>query len=267
MKKITVELPLITALLSTGCSVLVSEGNGAPIGDSTRAGNYIATLLHTREPRLPTLSGDPENDRFRISLLLHSVDGGSRRNIPIANGLRFNDFSHNARFLGYDGRLLWFHAHEVAAYDFQSGNLLTGSNLPKTGEPHRPRLFDDSAPAKFQSRAKRFDADYPQASIVLKAASSEPLRLSAPDSVLITHRSTPGYPWTYTLSRVLESGKAIWTVDTGLEHLEQILPDPRVIAFIGKNRPKDPLKPEGPMLVLINNESGASSRHSLWVGR
>ncbi|MSV32615.1 MAG: hypothetical protein EXQ57_08855 [Bryobacterales bacterium] len=97
--------------------------------------------------RLSSLRGDPENDRFRLSLLLHST-----------GGLRCSDFIHNSRFLGDDGRLIWFHAPGTAAYDYHAHKLLIGRTLPRTGEPHRAQQ---------------------------------------------------GYPWTYALSRLNDSGKAV----------------------------------------------------------
>ena len=93
------------------------------------------------------------------------------------------------------------------------------------------------------------------------------MRLSGPDGFLIAYNSNRGIPRTYAVSRVTDAGKAVWTVGTHLQHLEQILPGSHSIAFIGKQLRPEATASNGPMLVLINNESGAVSTHPLWVKR
>ena len=120
--------------------------------------------------------------------------------VPIAAGLRANEFIHGARFFGDDGRPIWFHAHETAAYDYHAHKLLIGRTLPRTGEPRRAGLFDRTSPDRFLSRAERLDKQFAKATVVLRAA---------PDGFLITHRANAGYPWTYARSRLNDSGKAV----------------------------------------------------------
>ena len=64
---------LVLALVISGCSLVLPESSGA----SARAGNYVATLIQAEIPGIPSLN-HRENDRYRLSLLLHSVDGLSR---------------------------------------------------------------------------------------------------------------------------------------------------------------------------------------------
>jgi hypothetical protein len=74
------------ALLTCGCSLVVQKGSGAPVGPSARAGQYVATLISTLEPRIPELHRNPDKDRYRLSLLLHSIDGRTTKSVPIASG-------------------------------------------------------------------------------------------------------------------------------------------------------------------------------------
>ena len=60
-------------------------------------------------------------------------------------------------------------------------------------------------------------------------------------------------------------GKFIWKVDTGIDRfkLEQILPGKDSFAFVG-TRPPIPDKVSEPLLVIVDNTTGAIAVHSLW---
>jgi len=131
--------------------------------------------------------------------------------VKLGDGLRSSDYIHAARFLGDDGERIWFHAQQVMAYD------------------HRTN-----------------EGRYTRARVVLDQVLGKPLRLTEPDGMLITHRLRPGLGATVGLVRLTATGEEVWKADTGLQDLHQILPDGKVMAFIGKQLPKYKDEVRGP---------------------
>jgi hypothetical protein len=107
------------------------------------------------------------------------------------------------------------------------------------------------------------DVTFQNAAMVRRADGSTVLRLANPDSVLMTHRSGLAANATTLVTRIDAKGQSIWSTDTGIGRLVQILPDDRIIAFIG-TRPPIPDKVSEPILVLVNTSTGAVTTHSLW---
>jgi hypothetical protein len=107
--------------------------------------------------------------------------------------------------------------------------------------------------------------EYLNAAFVRTNADADPLRLSDADSFLMVYTSQPGLYGTLMLARADGAGKILWQSDTGLDRftLSQILPDARFMAFRG-TRPPVPDKVSEPVLVIVDNRSGASSTVSLW---
>jgi hypothetical protein len=258
-------LAALAALGSSSCSLLVPEGSGAPLGASRRAGDSIATLLQTLESRVPELHRRPENDRYRLSLVLHPLDGGAPKVVVIARGLRASDYIHAARIIADDGRLLWFHAHENAAYDYRAGRLLMGRDLPPGGPLGPMSMSRITPPKEWQEATERFGTQYKRPALLRETPSGKVLRLEGPDGYLLTYRSTRGLYGTMVLARVTEDGKVLWTVDTDLQDVEQILPGWDTTSVIGKRLPKVPDEVRGPTLVKVNMETGATHSHSLWL--
>jgi hypothetical protein len=292
----------ILLLALTGCTKLLPQTVGSPFGNSLRAGDYIATLIYTQQPYLPSLHRNPENDRFRIGLLLHPIDGGAPLPlIPIAADLRFSDFQHTARMLGSDGRFVWFIAHDIGAYDLQRRRLINVDHL-RRANPSLAGLWQNarysfgrrmqvishdyaqefeidpstlqavpspgirragSAQALSQFAARYRSEQYYKPAPIRASSASDPLRLSGPDGHLIGSRTKPGLDSTLTLARVDTTGKNLWTVDTGIADLDQILADPVRLAFIGK-KPRIPGKVQEPILVIVNSATGEISTRSLW---
>jgi hypothetical protein len=62
-----------------------------------------------------------------------------------------------------------------------------------------------------------------------------------------------------------ETGRVLWTTDTELDRytLRQILAGDGVSAFVGARLP-EPGRVSEPLVVLIANETGAITIHSLW---
>lgn len=246
---------------------MVSEGPGGPFGASARAGNYVVTMIQTQEARLPSIPPHPEDDRYRISLVLHSVDGRETHMAPIADGRKSGDYIHAARFLGDDGQRIWFHAHEPLAYDYRAHKLIRQPELSRWTEPPQRGLFPRTEAKDFQEPAERMRAQYLRARFVLEEASGKQLRLSEPNGVLMTYWSKPGVEGSVALARLKENDEVVWKVETGLGNLEQILPDAKVIALIGTPAPKSEIDVPAPTLVLIDTKTGAQTRHTLWIKR
>ncbi|MSU59898.1 MAG: hypothetical protein EXS35_17315 [Pedosphaera sp.] len=128
---------------------------------------------------------------------------------------------------------------------------------------YRGRL-DASAPRpRIEAMEPISDLDYQNCALVRDAKGVALLRLATPDSVLLTHRSSTDSGGTLLVTRLEPNGKTGWTADTGIGLLEQVLPDERIIAFIG-TRPAVPNKVPEPILVLLNTSTGGMTTHSLW---
>jgi hypothetical protein len=94
---------------------------------------------------------------------------------------------------------------------------------------------------------------------------SEPVRLQSPTGVLMIHTKPPATTGTLLVSRLDEAGGALWTADTGLDRftLRQILPGDGASAFIGARTP-EPGRLSEPLVVVVNNDTGAVTTHTLW---
>lgn len=107
--------------------------------------------------------------------------------------------------------------------------------------------------------------EYLNAAFLRLDDSSEPLRLSDPDGALMIFTSDPGLKGTLSVARVDTDGNILWKVDTGVDrfNLQQILPGETSMAFVG-TRPRVPAKVSEPLLVIVENGSGAARAISLW---
>lgn len=123
----------------------------------------------------------------------------------------------------------------------------------------------DGAHHCIQSIAAVNDTEYLNAAFLRMGAKSEPLRLRDPDGALMVHTSAPGLNGTLVVSRVDLDGNVRWSVDTGLDRfmLQQILPGDRSFAFVGTRLPV-PDKVSEPLLVIVDNNTGKLTTHSLW---
>lgn len=109
------------------------------------------------------------------------------------------------------------------------------------------------------------DAAYLNAAFLRLDDRSEPVRVRNPDGALMIYTSEPGRKGTLRVARVDTEGTIIWNADTRLDRfaLQQILPGEQSMAFIG-TRPRVPDQVPEPLLVIVDNASGAMTTHSLW---
>lgn len=343
------------------------KSTGTPLGPAVRLPDYIGQIICTTERYLPTLHRNPGKDRFRLDLLVVSLDDPTRQetftllrqqqsnalqpmtkilggdgdvvwvqaldlfavNLKTKRLLRLADlkklnpelelFLNTARF-AFDGKLIAISHDQQQAYAFpaetfkatpcavprptgwvnpaaeatdwlcagvilsptewlgavgakdQADNYRPGSRLPldlavnaktETRHLYRGQLKPEDTRSRLQSVERISATEYRDAAFVRSARSKAGLRLSAPDSVLLTYRSALAPNGTLQVARIHPDGEVHWTADTGIGRLLQILPDANVMAFIGE-RPPVPNKVSEPILVHVNTATGAITTLSLW---
>lgn len=132
---------------------------------------------------------------------------------------------------------------------------------------HRGTVGDDSGHGsrRIEAMASIGDAEYLNAAFLRMAEDSLPLRPRDPDGALMLHTSAPGLKGTALVSRVSVDGRILWQTDTGIDRftLSQILPGQRSVAFVG-TRPPVSGKVSEPLLLIVDNGTGAATTHSLW---
>ena len=128
---------------------------------------------------------------------------------------------------------------------------------------YRGRLDSTAVRPRIEAMEPISDLNYQNGALIRRADGVALLRLAAPDSILLTHRFSTGPSGTLLVTRLGTDGKTGWTTDTGIGRLDQVLPDEKVIAFIG-TRPAVPNKVPEPILVLINTRTGGVTTNPLW---
>jgi len=98
---------------------------GTPLAPAVASADHVALLIATQERDVPSLQRDPGKDRFRIALLVQPRSGeGARRLISVRDQLDASQSQHAARMLGFDGRIFWFLARDIAGYDPAADRLV-----------------------------------------------------------------------------------------------------------------------------------------------
>lgn len=156
---------------------------------------------------------------------------------------------------------------EDAKSDFKVGFSLSRDFTP--GEKDRGRQlyrgtadYSEKRPP-IQSFAKLSEKEY-RAATFLRTKPGGPIhRATNPDCIFLIHRVGTEYFAPYTLTRLALDGKELWSVDTGLGRLEQVLPGTNSIVLKGDRTPVPNKVPE-PILVMVDVETGALTTLSLW---
>jgi len=128
---------------------------------------------------------------------------------------------------------------------------------------YRGRIDPSAVRPRIETMESISPTIYQNAALVRSADGKAVLRLAAPDSVLLTHRSSLGADGTLLVARIDPNGQTLWTTDTGIGRLEQVLPDERITGLIG-TRPAIPDKVPEPILVLVQTDTGKTTTISLW---
>ena len=153
-----------------------------------------------------------------------------------------------------------------------AGSFRTGSS-PSTAYPldrsKEPRRFYTSLIDRTSGtpRIKRLEAlggdGLLNAAFLRVERGGEILRLAG-DGFLLLWESKPYRAGTIMAARVDGAGKLVWTVDTGIGELREILPDPAFPVLIGE-RPRVPDKVPEPILLVVDASTGRLTTHSLWL--
>lgn len=128
----TVPTLIVTGVLIVGAAIWAGLSRmfsvktiGSPVGQAVGTPGLIAILIRTQEPYIPTLHRNPNNDRFRLDLLLQPRDGKRpRRLVSIARRLASAESNRSAHLLGFDGKRFWLLSDEIAAYDPETDRLI-----------------------------------------------------------------------------------------------------------------------------------------------
>lgn len=176
-----------------------------------------------------------------------------------------------AGFLFGEGAWLGLHSQDEADGEFRPGQWVRAVERTEDAKRLR-RLFIGRTEPSSDGEHRRLlritpasNVEFLNAAFLRLADNATPLRLANPDSVLMLYTSAPGQQGTVVVARVDLQGQVLWTMDTGLDRflLQQILPGEGAFAFVG-TRPPIPDKLSEPFLVLIDNQSGKMTSHSLW---
>jgi len=98
----------------------------------------------------------------------------------------------------------------------------------------------------------------------LRAARGGDILHLAGDGFLLLYESKPYRAGSIMAARIDGTGKVVWTVDTGIGELREILPDPAFPVLIGEG-PRIPDKVPEPLLVVVHASTGRLATHSLWL--
>jgi hypothetical protein len=154
-----------------------------------------------------------------------------------------------------------------AAGSFRPGSSLSAAYpLDRSKEPRRFYTTDIERVAG-TPRIKRLEAldgdGMLNAAFLRTERQGEILRLAG-DGFLLLYESKPYRAGTIMAARIDGAGKLVWTVDTGIGELREILPDPAFPVLIGE-RPRVPDKVSEPILLVLDASSGRLTTHSLWL--
>lgn len=153
-----------------------------------------------------------------------------------------------------------------------TGSFKPGLSLPRDfsvntaneiRQLHRARIATNDVRPRVETIERLSETEYCNGAFMRGDRNSTILRLRQPDSVLLTWRTSFLKEGTTLVARVETGGNIIWTTDTGIDYLKQILPGVEMTAFIGE-RPSVPNKVPEPILVLVNTLTGATNIVSLW---
>ena len=151
---------IVAAAAVVGFKSLFSTraSTGTPLGFSVRTPEHIATLIQTLEPYVPSLHRNPDNDRYRLALLLTPQDGRSAgKMILIAKQRRAQEFNLT-KLLGCDGTTVWFNLNGIGGVNLKSGQLVGEAEL-RRANPSLNETWDDQRRMNFDQRLRVTTAD------------------------------------------------------------------------------------------------------------
>lgn len=164
----------------------------------------------------------------------------------------------------------------LASKEEASGNFDVGSTVKSVvtvndrkvaRQPYRARLGPGySASVRRIEEVEAVSQDsLVNGAFVCTGAGQAPIRLSGPDGFVAIGAADTALGAKLVVVRVDSAGRVLWRRETELERygLEQILPDDRVLGFVG-HRPPVPGKVSEPLLVLVDLATGDVKNSTLW---
>lgn len=164
----------------------------------------------------------------------------------------------------------------LASTEEAGENLGVGSTvkpvIPLNDRKVPRRLYRARLGPGYNASVRRIDALEPvsqyllvNGAFVCTEAGKPPIRLSGPDGFVAIGSTDTALGARLVVVRVDDAGRVLWRHETEIERyaLEQILPDDRVLGFVGP-RPPVPGKVSEPLLVLVDLASGDVKTSTLW---
>ena len=152
---------VILVLLAVGLAAwqFVSiKSTGTPLGPAMRLPRHIGQIIVTTERYLPTLHRNPGKDRYRLDLLVISLDDPTRQEtFPLLRQQQSNALQPLTKILGADGDVVWIQALEIFAVNLKTKRIAGEADLRKAN----PELaqFLHSAKPQFTDRFVAVAAD------------------------------------------------------------------------------------------------------------
>jgi len=156
---------VILVLLALGLAAwqFVSiKSTGTPLGPAMRLPQHIAQIIVTTERYLPSLHRNPGKDRFRLDLLVISLDDPTRQEtFTLLRQQQSNALQPMTKILGADGDVVWIQALEIFAVNLKTKRIAHEADLRKANP--ELELFLASARPHFTDRFVALSPDWSSA--------------------------------------------------------------------------------------------------------
>lgn len=170
-----------------------------------------------------------------------------------------------------DAEWLGLASKEEAAENFDVGStvksVVSVNDRKVARQLYRARLGPGYSPSvrRIEALEPVSQEDLVNGALVCTDAGKPPIRLSGPDGYVAIGATDTALGSKLVVVRVDSAGRVLWRRETELERygLEQILPDDRVLGFVGP-RPPVPGKVSEPLLVLVDLATGDVKSSTLW---
>jgi hypothetical protein len=138
------------------------KSTGTPLGSAVRLPKHIAQIIVTTERYLPTLHRNPGKDRFRLDLLVISLQDPTRQEtFTLLRQQKSNALQPMTKILGADGNVVWIQALDLFAVNLKTKRIVRQADLRKLNP--ELEVFLNSARPEFTDRFVAVSPDGSQA--------------------------------------------------------------------------------------------------------
>lgn len=138
------------------------KSTGTPLGPALRLPGHIAQIISTTERYLPTLHRNPGKDRFRLDLLVISIDDPTKQEtFTLLRQQQSNALQPMTKILGADSDVVWVNALEIFAVNLKTKRIARETDLRKANP--ELELFLSSAKPEFADHFIAVSPDWSQA--------------------------------------------------------------------------------------------------------